>query len=322
MSNQPWVATLDGLAPAVALEIARAKLQESPAAAELQAREVLLVLPDDIRALCIIGAARRLLGDLPTSRQVLTAIVTQRADYTPAWVECAITLTALGETELAVGAWREAARAPAAPAFDWLRPVCGFVLAGDVAGAARARAEYFRTLSANFDLRAAADALRAGRARDAAIMVRAALRRAPDDAVALRIFAEASMRLGEPWRAAEAMERAIAAAPGQERVQYEYAGALAAAGQPHAALGQLAHCAALLATQGDVSVLAAACHIEAGQIDQAATLTTALTRLYPFYARLWAMHGEVVRLLGDDTAAEAAFRHAIALRPSMPGQAA
>ncbi len=317
MSNQPWAATLDGLAPKVALEMSMAKLRESPLAAELQAREVLRVLPDDIRALCIIGTARRFLGDLPASRHILTTIVARRADYIPAWVECAITLTALGETELAVGAWREAARVAVDAAFDWLQPACGFILAGDAAGAAIARAEYLRAAVPAFELRAAADALRAGRARDALIMVRATLRRAPDDAGALRLFAEAAMRQGEAGEAASAMERAIAASPGEEQMRYEYAGILAAAGRPQAALCQIAQCDGLLATRGDVMVLAAACHIEAGHIDRAYEMTTALIQTYTFYARLWTMHGEVARLHGDAPAAEAALRHAVALRPDM-----
>ena len=110
MTLPPRLETMDGVAPAVAIELARAALGSDPVRAELQAREVLRVLPDDIRALCVIGIARRLRADLAASRDLLAMIVARRPDYAPAQVECAVTLAALGEADGALAAWRNGKR--------------------------------------------------------------------------------------------------------------------------------------------------------------------------------------------------------------------
>jgi tetratricopeptide (TPR) repeat protein len=50
-------------------------LESKPELAELQAREILEVLPSDARAYFIIGAARRRLGDPKRARNILELLV-------------------------------------------------------------------------------------------------------------------------------------------------------------------------------------------------------------------------------------------------------
>ncbi len=58
-----------GVSPAAAVANAMALLAGNPAAAERQAREILKFLPDDARAVFIVGAARRRQGDAVGARR-------------------------------------------------------------------------------------------------------------------------------------------------------------------------------------------------------------------------------------------------------------
>ena len=317
MTLPPRLETMDGVAPAVAIELARAALGSDPVRAELQAREVLRVLPDDIRALCVIGIARRLRADLAASRDLLTMIVARRPDYAPAQVECAVTLAALGEADGALAAWRNAARLRHPAQIDWLAAADELCISGAGAAAAAARAEHFRQLTANFDLLAAADALRARRARDAEIMLKAQLKRVPDDAHALYLAAETALLCGE-WNEAERrVLRCLDIAPDLPDIRYRYARILFAKGDHAGAVDQVKECSADRQASAAAGALMATCLMRARLPEPAVVLTSALVARYPWHARLWILHGQISRMIGREQDVDAAFSRARALRPDM-----
>lgn len=179
----------DQASPSDALAHARALLDSDPLMAERQAREVLKYLPDDARAIALVGAARRRRGDLAAARDLLGAVVARRPDVERAGWEFGLTLAALGDPA-ALATLRGGARYLAAT--DWHEAAELLAAAGNLAAADIARAEHIRRITADETIRAAADALRAGQRRDAGIIIRHFLRRHPDNAEALWILAAAS----------------------------------------------------------------------------------------------------------------------------------
>lgn len=303
---------LDGVAPAVALVHARALLATAPDTAERQAREVLRVLPDDARAVAIIGSARRRQGDMQAARELLSLVATRRPDMTHACQEFAEVQAALGQTDAALAVLRQSARHGG---MDWQRAADAFLLAAEDEAALRADAEFVRGLArpADMDLIAGADALRMGRPADAAVLLRGHLGRAPADGLALALLAGAALALGHREDAEAFAAGAVGARPDLPPLRILRARILLARNKPHDALDGIA---ALPATAG-LRRLRALCALLGARYAEAADIARGLTGEHPGVASVWLLHGQVQRALGDTAAARAAFRAAIALRPDL-----
>lgn len=306
-------AASEGVAPTVAIAHARSLLSSSPALAEHQAREVLKALPDDARALAIIGAARRRTGDLRAARQVLSAVASRRPEVEQAGWEFALTLAALGEGREAVETLRSLARAPGVE-IDWLAAADEFMLAGEPAEAV-ARAEHLRTLARGSDALAAVDALRAGRARDAALAIEPLLRRFREDGLALWVMAEAKLALGQGAEAADFMVRSLARAPNLPGARFALLRMSLAADRAEEALRLLSTWTFDEQARSAAQFLAASCRLQIGEAPSAAQATETLVAGRPSYARLWALHASALRALGREAEADAALARAAALRP-------
>lgn len=308
-------ATLLGVAPVQAIEHAWRLLERDPLLAERQAREVLALLPDDARALLIIGVARRRTGDLTAARTVLERIAGLRPDIARTHYELALTLIAQGDCQAGLAALRRAA----APFEAWLDVEDACVLEGDTEAAWRARAEAMRQIvrkpgAGAQDAIAASDALRAGRPGDALSILRFRLRTTPDDLDLLSLLSQAAFRCGDLNTAEKALARCLQMNATYPRARADYAALLAALGKPHEAL---AHLAFLLQDRpsAPVRLLAASCYTRAGRAEEAEATAAALVREHPAVPALWLCHGESLRHLGRPAEAEAAFREALARRP-------
>lgn len=302
-----------GLSPTAAIAYARSLLATSPELAEHQAREVLKVLPDDARALAIVGAARRRSGDLTAARQVLSLVAARRPEVEQAGWEFALTLAALGEGQEAVARLRNLARTPGA-AVDWLAAADEFMLAGEPAETV-ARAEHMRGFARGAQTLASVDALRAGRARDAALMAAALLRGAGADDVAFWVLAEAKLALGQAEEAADVVERMMARAPDLPGIRLAPPRIALAAGRAAQALDLVAACAPEERASGAARFLSARCRLQLGEAGDAAEVAETLVAAYPSYGRLWALRAAALRAAGRDEDADAALARAAALRP-------
>jgi len=105
-----------GISPAQAVDHARALLPQNPALAERQAHEILKVLPQDMRALFIVGAARRRAGDAQAARAMLEKLAEAQPNSAFVHHELGLALASLGQSEPALAAsdtpppWRGACR--------------------------------------------------------------------------------------------------------------------------------------------------------------------------------------------------------------------
>lgn len=89
------------ISPTAPVEHALRLLATNPAAAECQAREILKVLPQDARAIFIVGAARRRAGDAAGARAVLEPLAKAIPNSAFAQHELGPALAGLGESAAA-----------------------------------------------------------------------------------------------------------------------------------------------------------------------------------------------------------------------------
>ena len=305
------------ISPAQAVEYALKLLERNPALAERQAREILKVLPDDVRAIFIVGTARRRAGDTEAARAILERLVRVQPDSAYAQHEYGLTLASLGESEAAITALRRAAALAEDLPDPWISLSDQLSLAGDAEGSARAYAEHVRASLKTPALIAAADALRENRPRDAEQMLRAHLLANPADVAALRLFGETASRLGHTDDAEEILARCVEHAPDFVGARHSYALVLF---EQNKALEALAHIEHLLArTPGEAKYLAllAACHAFLGDYDRALDILRQVLAEHPRQAKVWVTYGQSLRIVGRREEAIAAFRQAIALQPGL-----
>jgi tetratricopeptide (TPR) repeat protein len=303
-----------GVSPARAVEHALSLLESDPALAERQAREILKVLPYDARALFIVGAARRRLGDPIAARAVLEAVVQARPNAAFALHELGLVLASLGEGAAAIAMLRQASQAQRESPQGWgvlrrdLDPAAAAAGGNDMPTAVQA-------VPGGAGLRAALDALCQGRLPEAERMLQHYLDTDPDDAAALHLMGETKARLGQHEAAADLLARCLERAPDLARARHTYALVLAQQHRHAEAIVEVEHL--LRDAPGDATYreLLAGCLGFVGDFDRVIAVIEGLLAEPAGRPKLWTLYGQTLRIVGRTEDAVAAFRRAIALDP-------
>ncbi|WP_293366123.1 tetratricopeptide repeat-containing sulfotransferase family protein [Phenylobacterium sp.] len=190
-------------------------------------------------------------------------------------------------------------------------------LAGDVDGADQAYARQIRASVTDPQLIAAADALCEGRAADCHRLLNARLAQRPDDVQALWAFAELAARTGRPGDAEALLSRALARAPGFTAARYAYAMALHHQGKAALAVIQADRLTAEDPSHPLYRQLGAAARMQIGDYEASAQAYRAVLDAHPGVALTWMAYGHVLKTLGRQGEAIAAYREAIRLRPGL-----
>ena len=173
------------VSPAQAVANAMALLAGNPGAAERQAQEILKILPDDARAVFILGAARRRQGDPLGARRLLQRVVEAHPGSAYAHHELGLTLAGLGESDAAIAVLHRARQLQKDVPGAWRSLGDQLTLAGDRNQAALAYAEQAYAAAPMEPPPAALDALREGRLSDAVQILHRHVTAHPADVPAL-----------------------------------------------------------------------------------------------------------------------------------------
>jgi tetratricopeptide (TPR) repeat protein len=190
------------------------------------------------------------------------------------------------------------------------------IVLGRLDEARRKEAEYLRELATDPPLQRAARALCEDRVPEADFLLKEYQRQHPDDALALRLRAEAAFLRRKDLDAVAWLTRCLALTefPGAR-----FARALAnyRAGQAVAAQQDLE---AALATDPDnpaYRALLAAALSKTSEVERTVELYERLTREYPQQPKLWMAYGHVLKASGRQPDSIAAYRRSIELEPRL-----
>ncbi len=190
------------------------------------------------------------------------------------------------------------------------------IVRGRLDEARRKEAEYLRELATDPPLQRAARALCEDRVPEADFLLKEYQRQHPDDALALRLRAEAAFLRRKDLDAVAWLTRCLALTefPGAR-----FARALAnyRAGQAVAAQQDLE---AALATDPDnpaYRALLAAALSKTSEVERTVELYERLTREYPQQPKLWMAYGHVLKASGRQPDSIAAYRRSIELEPRL-----
>jgi predicted Zn-dependent protease len=305
-----------GISPTAAVEHALKLLPSNPVLAESQAREILKVLPDDARAIFIVGAARRRAGDPAGAREVLAPLAKALPNSPYAHHELGLALAALGESTASLEALKHAAQLEPALPDVWLSLHNKFSLDGDGAAAAAAYAEHVRAALKDPILIKASEALQSNRLAEAQEILRGHLANFPGDVSALRMLGETVALLGHLDAAEEILGQCLVMAPKFVGARHNLALVLFQQNKPRTAIRELNLLLADSPGEPKYLALLAACLAYAGDYERSIETLERIIAEHPKQPRLWINYGQTLRIVNRSEDAERAIQHALVLNPT------
>jgi tetratricopeptide (TPR) repeat protein len=302
---------------ATALDHATKLLSADPELAERQAEEILQVVPLDPRAVMIVGAARRRMGDPLAAHAVLAPLAAQQPRAASVHYELGQTLAALGKADEAISALRRAAALKPDMPEAWGALGDQLTLAGDTPGADAAYAQHIRASVNDPVLMEAAIALCEDRLAVAERLLRDHLHRFPTDVAAIRMLAEAGTRLGRYGDAENLLARCLELAPSFVGARHNYAIVLYRQQKAAQAIPQIERLLALEPRDPAYRLLMAAAFGLVGEYDRAIEIYERVLAEYPDQPKIWLSYGHALRTAGRVDDALVAYRRCIAMTPEM-----
>ncbi|HEY0316403.1 MAG TPA: sulfotransferase [Sphingomonas sp.] len=258
-------------------------LARDPRMAARQAREIIRVIPDQPRALSLLGQA----------------------------------LAATGQHDEAIAALRSATARDPRSADAWRTLGDQLVLVGDDAGADAAYARYLLVSVNDPVLRAAAVALVDNELAVAERILKPHLHDHPTDIAAIRMLAELAARLGRNQDAENLLRRALDLAPSFAPARFNLATALHRQHRPTEALEQLDRLLEEAPDNPAYRNLRGAALGRIGDFGGAVGEFETALRDRPDNAAIWMSYGHSLKTIGRQSESIAAYRRSIALQAGM-----
>ncbi len=300
-----------------AIADARALLGARPDLAQAKARKVLAAAPGRLDARLLLGAALRRAGDPAAAVNLLRPLAQANERAWGLQFELGAALATLGETGPAIEALRRATELNPTSSLAWHALGDQLAIAGDGRGAEAAHA---LELSGSVHDAVLADAVRAlleGDLAKADPILNARFGLHPSDVAAVRLLADAAMRMGS-FSFAEAILRPVLdAAPQFMPARQAFAVVLLIRNEHRDALEHLDR----LVEQAPGSVhflsLRGSARLQVGDYEGALADLEASLGKAPDQARAWLSYGHVLRTIGRRDACIAAYRKALQLEPTL-----
>ncbi len=299
----------------VALAHASRLLATEPALAGEQAAEILKVVDGHPQALLLLGASHAARGDVEQAAAILEKLARAQPNWAQANLELGLALGRAGRGNEAIAALRRAvALKPELPQ-AWLALGDHLSATGDPAGADAAYASHIRFSTRDPHLMAAAAALVENRIGEAESLLRAHLRKAPTDVVAIRMLAEIAARLARHEDAEHLLARCLELAPGFHAARQNYALVLHRGNKPQEALAEIQTLLALDPDNPSYRNLKAVVLCRIGDYAPAIDLYARILDEYPQNARVWLSYGHALKTAGSQDDSIRAYRTCIGIDP-------
>jgi tetratricopeptide (TPR) repeat protein len=288
-----------------------------PDLAAAKARQVLTAAPHRLDARLLLGAALRRAGDPAAAVKVLRPLAQANASVWGLQFELGAALATLGETAPAIEALRRATELNPKSSLAWHALGDQLAIAGDGRAAEAAQAHELSGSVHDALLGAGVRALLDGDLAQADPLLNGRFGLHPTDVAAVRLLADAAMRMGR-FSAAEALLRPVLdAAPNFMPARQAYAVVLLIRSEPQAALVHLDRlveqapgCALFLSLRGSA-------RLQVGDYDGAlGDLATSLGG-DPDQPRAWLSYGHVLRTVGRRAECIDAYRKSLELQPTL-----
>lgn len=302
---------------ATALAHAAGLLNQDPALAEAQAREILRVMPGHPEATLLLAMALRRRGGPGPALEVLEPVIRGRPQWPPVHQEAGLALADLGLGRAAVAALSRAVALDPRLTAAWGALADQLVLAGDEAGADTARAQQIRASTSDPQLLEAAAALCDNRLAVAERLLKPYLAAHPTNAAAIRMLAEVAARLGRNEDAEALLARCVELAPGFAEARHNHATILYRLNWAEEALTELDWLTARNPAHPGYRNLKAAALGRVGDYQGAIDLYDELLKAYPDQPKAWMSYGHSLKTVGRQADAIEAYRRAIALTPQL-----
>jgi tetratricopeptide (TPR) repeat protein len=292
-------------------------LARSPENAELQAREILKVVPGQEGALRFLAKALRLQGKLLEARDILAALAWTLPNAAEIQFELGTTLAELGESAEAISALRRALARDHNLGGAWLALADQLTIIGDVRAADAAYAQHIRASTKDPSLLAAAGALCENKLDIAERLLRYHLKEHPTDVAAIRMLAEAGSRLGRYADAELLLQRCLELAPGFAAARHNYASVLHRMGRFAEAITQTEELLKADPQNANARAIYAALLGRVGDFPRAIACYEDFLKSHPEQPKAWMSFGHALRAVGRNADAVTVYRRSISLQPSL-----
>jgi len=296
-----------------ALAHAARLLARDPALTELQAREILKVVPNQPEALRLLSTALHAQGRAEDAAKTLGMLAQQQPRSAAAHFELGLALADLGKSEEATAALGRAVHFDPRHPQAWRALGDQLMLAGDTERAQDAYARHIKASVNDPQLLEAAAALCDGRLAIAERFLRDFLKEHPTDVAAIRMLAEIGARLGRTEDAEALLARCLELAPGFTEARHNYALVLHRQNKAAEALRELDRLLKSDPRNPSYRALKAAVLGRIGEYEQAIDIYARLLREHPAQPSAWMSYGHALKTVGRAKDAIAAYRRSIEL---------
>jgi tetratricopeptide (TPR) repeat protein len=290
-------------------------LRSNPVGAEVQAVEILRVVPGHPEALLLLGASKRLQGSAFAARSILCTLAKTQPRSARVQYELAMSLATLGEEEAAIVAFQRAVSLSPGMTEAWRALGDQLTLKGDVAGADRAYSRHVQTSIRDPALMEAGLALSEDRLAVAERLLRAHLKVHPTDVAAIRMLAETGTRLGRYADAEALLDRCLELAPSFIAARHNYAVVLYRQNKALEAIPQIDRLLAADPTDPGYRNLKAAALGLVGEHVQSIEVYESVLKERPEQPKVWLSYGHALKTAGRQGESIAAYRRTLDLAP-------
>jgi predicted Zn-dependent protease len=311
----------EAAAPTGTLEAAMAQalrlLDQDPALAFEQAREILTVHPGHPAALLLQAAAKRRGGDAAAALALLEPLLQARPDWSPARYERALALSLGGQGEAAIEALQGLLRLEPTHPEAWRVLGDHLMAIGDATEADASYTRHVQCATRSPALREAAAAMLVNDMPSAERLLKDHLKQVPTDVPAIRMLAEVAVRCGENRAAGHLLDRCLELAPGFQAARYARAVLLHRDNQAAEALAEVERLLAVDPVNPSYRNLHAVLLSHVGEVERSCAIYDRLLLEYPGNAKVWLSHGHVLKTAGRRDDCIAAYRGSIAREPTL-----